>query len=77
MITSDLYATQYLMIFSEICRFIVVPVIALPPPFLPIGKLVLNNVGLTRQPRSGGIALHGMRVTSPTRVGSETIKHVS
>jgi hypothetical protein len=32
------------------------------------------NVGLTQQPRSGGTTLHGMRMTSPTRVGSETNK---
>jgi hypothetical protein len=37
---SDLYSTQYLVIFSEFCCFIAVTVIVLSPPFLPIGKLV-------------------------------------
>jgi hypothetical protein len=37
---SYLYSTQYLMIFSEFCCFIAIPVIALPPPFLLIRKLV-------------------------------------
>jgi hypothetical protein len=50
-----------------------VPVIALPPPVSADRKTGFN-VGLTRQPRSGGTALHGMRVTSPTSVGSETNK---
>jgi hypothetical protein len=60
------------VIFSEFCRLIAVPVIALPPP--SAGRKTGVNVESTRHPRSGGTALHGMRVTSPTRVGSETNK---
>jgi hypothetical protein len=62
----------------------IIPIIALPPSVSADWKTGFN-VGLTRQPRSGGTALHGMCVTSPTRVwsetnkimnGSATIKHV-
>jgi hypothetical protein len=34
------FSTQYFVIFSEVCCFIVLPVISLPPLFLPIRKLV-------------------------------------
>jgi hypothetical protein len=62
----DLYSTQYLMIFSKFWHSrnrSASPV--------PVDRKTGFNVGLTRQPRSGGTALQGMRVTSPTRVGSE------
>jgi hypothetical protein len=44
---SDLYSTQYLVIFSEFCRFIAVPVIALPPPVSADWKTGFSDLAAT------------------------------
>jgi hypothetical protein len=52
---SDLYSSQYLVTFSEFCR-------SRNRSASPVSADWKTgfNVGLTRQPRSGGTALHGM-----------------